>query len=213
MRAWGALVLVMATAFATSTGCGSNGKSSGGGGSGGGTTGGIIGDACKATSDCESGMSFFCSVDDPGGQCLKLCNTASDCPSGSTCTDEKKCYKSCASQTDCTRSPYQCVNATTVDMKGTKTCDVPGEVGDGCLAMTDCDTTKKLFCSQDDPGGQCLAICAKQSDCPAGSTCTDEKKCYLTCKTNADCVRTGYACVDSMTVDNMPSKTCDVAGG
>ena len=88
-----------------------------------------------------------------------------------------------------------------------------GEIGDGCLATTDCDASKKLFCSQDDPGGQCLSICKTQSDCPAGSICTDEQKCYASCKTNADCTRDGYACVDAMTVDKKPTKTCDVAGG
>jgi hypothetical protein len=104
------------------------------------------------------------------------------------------------------------VNASAVDGKGTMTCDVPGEVGDGCKADTDCNKTEKLFCSTSDPGGQCLAICKTQADCPMGSTCTDEMKCYATCKTPADCTRAGYTCVDSMTVDHKPSKTCDVAG-
>src|ERR1700733_8246232 len=116
MRTWGALFLAAAAAFAIGTGCGrsGNGNPGGNGGGGGGTTGGAIGDACKATSDC-GGDGLFCSLDDPGGQCLKTCNTASDCPSGSTCTDEKKCYKSCSAQGDCTRTPYQCVSSSTVD--------------------------------------------------------------------------------------------------
>ena len=217
MRAWGALGLLMATAFASAVGCGSNDSgdttsTTGGNGGGVSSAGGQIGDACKTTSDCESGMAFFCSTDDPGGQCLKICKTTNDCPSGSVCTDEMKCYESCSAASDCTRMGYQCIDATLVTGKGTKTCDVPGAVGDACLVGSDCDESQHLFCSSDDPGGQCLAICKTQSDCPSGSVCTNEMKCYASCKSEADCTRgKPYACIDATTVDNKPTKTCDVS--
>jgi hypothetical protein len=82
-------------------------------------------------------------------------------------------------------------------------------VGDACVATSDC--AAGLFCSTDDPGGQCLATCAAAADCPAGSVCTDEMKCYKSCTAASDCTRSGYACVDAMTVTSMPTQTCDVA--
>ncbi|HEY4119221.1 MAG TPA: hypothetical protein VGM56_15245 [Byssovorax sp.] len=80
-------------------------------------------------------------------------------------------------------------------------------VGGACASTADCDTG--LTCATDDPGGQCVKGCGAQSDCPDGSTCTDESTCYATCSTNADCPRTGYACVDAMTIGGQPTKTCD----
>jgi hypothetical protein len=115
-------LLVVLGGIMASAACGNS--SGGGGGAGGGSAGThIIGDACTATSDCESGL--YCSTDDPGGQCLKTCATAGDCPSGRVCTDEMKCYKSCTMASDCTRSGYACVDAMTVTSMATKTCDVP----------------------------------------------------------------------------------------
>jgi hypothetical protein len=99
--------------------CGSSG-----GGTGGSSAGGthVVGDGCTKDADCQSGL--FCSTTDPGGQCLKICATAADCPTGSVCTDEMKCYKSCTQASDCTRSGYACVDAMLVTNMPTKTCDV-----------------------------------------------------------------------------------------
>ena len=121
-----------------------------------------IGEGCKSTADCESGLS--CSTDDPGGQCVKGCKVQSDCPSGSTCTDEGTCYLSCTKQSDCTRAGYECNDASTVDGKPTRTCDVApdkasGAIGDSCAANADC---KSATCSTDDPDGQCVAGCKAQ---------------------------------------------------
>jgi hypothetical protein len=84
-----------------------------------------------------------------------------------------------------------------------------GVIGDACTKTSDCGSG--LYCSTSDPGGQCLKICMKQADCPSGSTCTDEMKCYKSCTMASDCTRQGYACVQAMTVDAMPTTTCDVA--
>jgi hypothetical protein len=86
---------------------------------------GGINAACKADTDCQTSQGLFCSVGDPGGQCLKLCQKLTDCPAGSVCTDENKCYKSCAGSADCTRAGYACVAATRVDKTPIMTCDVP----------------------------------------------------------------------------------------
>lgn len=77
-------------------------------------------------------------------------------------------------------------------------------LGGGCTADGDCQSG--LFCDKDDPGGQCLKKCASTSDCGAGAVCSDEKKCYRACQTNADCGRQGYACIGTA-----PNKFCDVA--
>jgi hypothetical protein len=172
---------------------------------------GAIGAACIGNGDCES--TLFCSTDDPGGQCLKGCTVASDCPAGSVCTDEGKCYKSCMVAADCTRSAYECVDANQIDGGPTATCDVAlspdaGNIGDGCTVNSEC--TPGLFCSTDDPRGQCLSTCSLTTACPAGSVCTDESKCYKSCTVPGDCTRLGYACIDATVIDGGSTKTCDV---
>ena len=84
-------------------------------------------------------------------------------------------------------------------------------IGDACATSADCESG--LFCSTDDPGGQCLKGCQTEADCPAGSVCTDEMKCYRSCTSAADCTRAGYACVEAMTVTSAPTTTCDIAPG
>jgi hypothetical protein len=86
-----------------------------------GTGSAAIGAACAASSDCESGL---CVTDDPNGQCEQACTTKADCPTGSTCTDEKKCYKDCSTNADCRSDGYACVDAMDVTAKAVKTCDV-----------------------------------------------------------------------------------------
>ena len=43
---------------------------------------------------------------------------------GSTCTDEKKCYKACAAATDCPRMGYACVAAMSATAMAIKVCDI-----------------------------------------------------------------------------------------
>jgi len=177
-----------------------------------GTTGagnGMIGDACVATADCQMGDS--CATTDPGGQCVKACAAPADCPAGSTCTDEKKCYKTCAAAADCPRSGYACVDATDVAAKAAKVCDIKplGGIGDACAATADCELGDD--CATTDPGGQCVKVCKTQVDCPTGSTCTAEKKCYKACAVAADCPRMGYACVAAMNIAAMTTMVCDIA--
>jgi len=171
-----------------------------------------LGGGCTTTADCSSGLT--CSADDPGGQCVKGCKATSDCGSTGTCTDEATCYLSCTKQSDCTRAGYECNDATTIDGKPTATCDIapkPGaqKIGDSCATNKDCASN---VCSTGDPRGQCVASCKKQSDCPNGSTCTDEMVCYKSCTQPSDCPREGYACVDAKTITGTATKTCDIAG-
>ena len=182
--------------------CGTADTGAGGSGA---ATQAAIGDPCAKDADCLEGG--FCAADDPGGQCEKVCATQADCPSGSICTDELKCYKACSTDASCRTDGYACV-----DSMPSKTCDVKelAAIGDPCKADADC--LEGGLCAVDDPGGQCEKVCATQADCPSGSTCTDELKCYKDCTSNADCRTDGYACVDSMTVTGTPKKTCDVAG-
>ena len=100
-----------------------------GGGADAGGGSGEVSAACVKDSDCQSGL--FCSTGDPGGQCLKVCHALSECPAGSTCTDENKCYKTCATAADCPRSGYACVDSTKIDMSAGKTCDIapPADAG------------------------------------------------------------------------------------
>ncbi len=66
----------------------------------------LIGGGCASDDDCTAGL--FCAKEDPGGQCLKKCNSTADCGAGSVCSDEKKCYIACQKPTDCTRKGYSC---------------------------------------------------------------------------------------------------------
>ena len=76
-----------------------------------------IGGGCSSDASCLSGL--FCETHDPGGQCLKKCESSADCGAGAVCNDEKKCYKACEKTPDCGRAGYACVE------KGSlKFCDV-----------------------------------------------------------------------------------------
>jgi len=79
-----------------------------------------IGGGCTSDASCLTGL--FCEKDDPGGQCLKKCETSADCGSGAVCSDEKKCYKACKSTADCGRPGYACI-----DKGPSKFCDVAEE--------------------------------------------------------------------------------------
>ncbi len=126
---------IFIAAFAALSACSSSStttSSTDGGGGGGADAGGGTGEvsaACTKDLDCQSGL--YCSTGDPGGQCLKVCHAQSECPMGSTCTDENKCYKTCTGKTDCPRDGYACVDSTKLDMSAGKTCDIapPADAG------------------------------------------------------------------------------------
>src|SRR5438128_2446859 len=81
----------------------------------------------------------------------------------------------------------------------------PSAIGGGCGSDADC--VSGLFCAKEHPGGQRLKKCPSTADCGPGAICSDEKKCYRACQTDADCSRKGYACVGTA-----PNKFCDFAG-
>ncbi len=80
----------------------------------------------------------------------------------------------------------------------------PSALGGPCHVAGECRSG--LFCDKADPEGQCSRICAASADCGAGAVCSREKKCYLACKRDADCGRTGYACEGAS-----PNKFCEAS--
>jgi hypothetical protein len=83
-----------------------------------------IGGACKATTDCQVGLS--CETGDPGGQCVKPCTSDGDCGAGAVCNGEMKCYKACTGNADCRQPDYGC----TTDSTAKKFCDAVATPGD-----------------------------------------------------------------------------------
>lgn len=62
-----------------------------------------LGARCDRTADCDS-RCLLPSVDYPGGFCTLACNTASECPDGSTCADNDGgvCLFQCTGNSECT---------------------------------------------------------------------------------------------------------------
>ncbi len=81
-----------------------------------------------------------------------------------------------------------------------------GSTGDSCSSAGGCGGGVCLQ-SSDFPGGYCSQACnlSDPSSCPGGSVCIDDASgapsgtkavCYKTCKTNSDCSRPGFACLE-----------------
>jgi hypothetical protein len=73
--------------------------------------------------------------------------------------------------------------------------------GLSCASVTDC--AEGLSCALEDPGGQCIKLCAASKDSTCGDpnfVCSSEGHCYFACKTTQDCARAkeGYVCKDDV---------------
>jgi hypothetical protein len=97
----------------------SYGYACGGGSAGAGST--TNGGGCSVSASCTGGVCAT-SADFPGGYCTSGCSLAdaTSCPTGSVCIDDASgtpadagltaiCYQSCASNADCTRAGYKCL--------------------------------------------------------------------------------------------------------
>jgi hypothetical protein len=172
-----------------------------------------VGESCASAAECAAPLSI-CNTD-PGGQCTADCTTPADCAAipGAICESQRPghCYKECTSKADCPRDGYDCIGGP--NPEGKKWCDVQGGVGDACMIVAQCAPPLSI-CNMD-PGGQCTADCARQSDCAAipGAVCETQRPghCYKECTTKADCPRDGYDCIGGPNPEG--KKWCDVQGG
>jgi hypothetical protein len=82
--------------------------------------------SCNSTADCESGLT--CAVEDPKGQCIKLCTPGNDASCGDpklACSFEGHCYFVCKVTTDCARASDGYVCKDDQPARGVKFCDAP----------------------------------------------------------------------------------------
>ncbi|MBL9037193.1 MAG: hypothetical protein JNG84_01640, partial [Archangium sp.] len=107
--------------------------------------------ACSATIACASGEACV------SGKCALLpsaCVSASDCPTGKTCSNAI-CTDACIGSRDC-RDGLVCSFGV---------CVAPGT---GCLEDSNCASGKA--CS---PNGECVASCTMSAECASGEACSN----------------------------------------
>jgi hypothetical protein len=129
------------------------------------------------------------------GQCLKRCDSSSQCRDGYRCLDSssgRAMESGNAEPTD---------NATGSCQVAPETNKVePGVVGIACTSEADCSGGWCMANSQltQFPGGYCTGSCLADSDCGEGAECSEglggPGTCYRTCEADADCGRDGYRC-------------------
>lgn len=178
-----------------------------------------VGEPCSTTADCKHGKKGRCLGESEGyrnGYCVhRDCTEDGDCPSGTECidgtaTDPGLCFDRCQSDSDCRTAGYACID---MDDDGDGECHPAGTgskgVGEACSGIWECGGGERAECrrSENFPGGYCTLDCASSS-CPDGTECTSwgyEEICAPNCESDADCPRSGYACVDE---DGSGSKEC-----
>lgn len=164
-----------ATTAGTTSGATTAGTTSGG-------TGGKLGAACAATTDCSEGTSPACLSQQQAGVAGGYCSSACDKTSGAGCPSDGYCIKSsgiclriCNANADCERTDVVCQN-------GTATGTGPGACGPKCTTNTNCSSDGTVTC--DMASGKCIPApaptgnqkegqsCSQTSGCIAGETCT-----------------------------------------
>lgn len=171
---------------------------------------GSVGQACTTTNSCSGGTLGFCGSPASGyrdGYCLRECNAANACPSGSHCANDDGgsgiCVRNCSTDGDCRGAGtdgYMCYD---FDNDTVKECFVAGTgttpVGGPCQDTGDCSGGADGRCGTPEggfPGGYCTRYCGTDNACPAGSACgflLGGGYCLDTCSTDNDC-RTEYTC-------------------
>jgi hypothetical protein len=147
---------------------------------------------CNSNEDCGSG---YCGSDHhcqtnttpPPSDNGTICYRPSDCPSGSTCGADNKCYVGDCTEAGCP-SNFVCKLES-----GTPTCEPIGTDGgsSACKSDSDCPTPAGSKCLS----GACYAPadqCADATQCPSGSQCV-QGACTPSCSQSKPCP-TGYAC-------------------
>ena len=129
------------------------------------------------------------------GQCLKRCDSSSQCREGYRCLDSSS------------GRAMESGNAEPAN-NATGSCQVAAEtdqleagvVGNACTSEADCAGGWCMANSQlmQFPGGYCTGDCLADSDCGAGAECSQgfggPGTCYRTCEADGDCGREGYRC-------------------
>ena len=165
---------------------------------------GVVGDTCASITDCAGGADGFCIDESQGftdGYCSVQCTDDAACGAGNHCSQQfGVCLDGCAADTDC-RAGFVCGDG---DGDAINECfpgsNGPGVTGDVCAADADCSGGVGAFCITDDQGftdGYCSDQCTDDTDCAAGSHCSQQFGfCLDDCASDAEC-RTGYACGDA----------------
>lgn len=169
----------------------------------------VAGAACSSDTDCMGGscstsmggggLPGAAAISYPGGYCSGLCLTSDNCGAGGVCSPPMggagagNCFKSCASDSDCTRDGYRCRDLGS-GLKGCNPAPKPlpdHVVGKACsnddacgAGMGTCVTvlpgasamTGGFFggaaaTPDPAPGGYCSNQCASDADCGAGGVC------------------------------------------
>lgn len=129
------------------------------------------------------------------GQCLKRCDSSSQCRDGYRCLDSNNGRAMESGNAEpATNATGSCQVAPETDTLE------PGVVGKECMGEADCGGGWCMANSQltQFPGGYCTGNCLANSDCGEGAECSQgfggPGTCYRTCEADGDCGREGYRC-------------------
>lgn len=162
---------------------------------------------CRLDADCGAGgvcigATAGFGFGNPGGssqsatgQCLKRCDSSSQCRDGYRCLDSSNGR---AMESGNAESAPNATGSCQVAAETDKL--EPGVVGNECTSEADCGGGWCMANSQltQFPGGYCTGDCLANSDCGEGAECSQglggPGTCYRTCEGDSDCGRDGYRC-------------------
>jgi hypothetical protein len=181
----------------------------------------VAGRECADDADCLGGTCESASplgAAYPGNYCTGRCWEDADCGKGGAClalagtSEAGWCFDDCASDTDCERDGYRCIQL----KPGFDACfpapdPLPDHtVGHACASDADCGGNKDScvnelpfasFRSTENiaaPDGYCTQPCSRDAECGAGGQCISKGvqggMCLAICSDKSDC-REGYDCI------------------
>lgn len=181
---------------------------------------GSVGASCTDDPQCDDGV---CLTNLPSGYCSSLCDSDSDCATGSHCEQigtEGFCYDDCENQADC-RSGYECASADLAAPSCVKSenrvVKNPNGDQDGSTCLSDINCMGGVCTRETEgyPGGYCSTLdCDTNTDCNGG-VCTVQSSntvCKAPCSADSDC-RTDYECVNGSTPSNSAVGYCQPTAG
>ncbi len=167
------------------------------------TGAGTTADSCVSVIDCSGGVDGRCNAGWPDGYCLLRCADDADCVAGEHC-NSGFCRRDCSTDLDCRRQ-YGCVDQ---NFDGSRECSPlatgTGAVGSACAAPQACAGGEFGRCPTGgvwSAAGTCVLACGRGgTTCDGASdvcvTVDSAAVCLPECRSNADCTRSGFVCVD-----------------